>query len=145
MHMDRIGMPRADNRQREKRIRHPEGTQISYLRDPGPSIPPVGAREEQDVSRPPPVLRRALKPLTFIFFLFHQYILRKSERTAFLKPILSCLGYKLSIVRVLRLKAPIKSTFSSLDFSIALNTYTQHISSLPCPFIRFIYCCPKSL
>jgi hypothetical protein len=46
MHMDRIGMPRADNRQREKRIRHPEGTQISYLRDPEPNIPPAGAREE---------------------------------------------------------------------------------------------------
>ena len=128
-----------------KRIRCPKGTQISYLRDPGPSIPPVGAREEQDVSRPPPVLRRALKPLTFIFFLFHQYILRKSERTAFLKPILSCLGYKLSIVRVLRLKAPIKSTFSSLDFSIALNTYTKHILPLSCPSTRYIHCWLTSL
>ena len=39
-----IGMPRTDNRQREERIRHPKGTQISYLRDSDPNIPLVGAR-----------------------------------------------------------------------------------------------------
>jgi hypothetical protein len=35
-----IAAPRTNNRQRGKRIRCPEGTQISYLRDPEPSIPP---------------------------------------------------------------------------------------------------------
>jgi hypothetical protein len=35
-------------------------------------------------------------------------------------------------------------TFTSLDFHIALNTYTKHILPLPCPSTRFIHCWPKS-
>jgi hypothetical protein len=39
--------PRTDNRQRGKRIRCSEGSQISYLRGPEPSMTPVGAREDR--------------------------------------------------------------------------------------------------
>jgi hypothetical protein len=65
-------------------------------------------------------------------------------RTAFLKPVLSCLRCKQSLVRVQRLKAPMRITFASLDFHIALNTDTKHILPLPWPSTRFIHCWPKS-
>ena len=53
-------------------------------------------------------------------------------------------GCKLSLVRVQRLKASMRIIFASVDFSITLNTHTQHTFPVPCPPTMFIHRWPKS-
>ena len=56
----------------------------------------------------------------------------------------SCLGCKLPLIRVQRLKASMRIIFASVDFSITLNTHTQHTFPVPCPPTMFIHRWPKS-